>query len=341
MLLTLKGMNTDSGLETIEATFDGIERFKVDNCLLHDHMAELRVIKTEEELSVIRYTNEISSKAHIEVMKSIRVGMSEYQLESIFRHYCYFNGGARHMSYTCICGSGTNGSILHYGHAAAPNDKTVHDGDMCLFDMGCEYYCYSSDITCSFPANGKFTPDQRIIYEAVLKASRAVIAAAKPGVLWRDMHLLAEKVQLEQLIEHQLLRGNIEEMMEDRLGYIFMPHGLGHLLGIDVHDVGGYLDTCPPRSDKVGLKQLRTSRVLQANMVLTIEPGIYFIDAQLDAARKDPKLSKYFVWDRVEHFRKFGGVSTVAGQAVVPFDGPIVLHCPLTLLSLSPPIGED
>ncbi|MBN3284717.1 PEPD dipeptidase, partial [Polyodon spathula] len=87
----------------------------------------------------------------------------------------------RHTSYTCICGSGNNSSVLHYGHAAAPNDKTIEDGDMCLFDMGGEYYCYSSDITCSFPANGKFTADQRAIYEAVLKSSRAVMAAVKPG----------------------------------------------------------------------------------------------------------------------------------------------------------------
>ena len=124
----------------------------------------------------------MSSEAHIEVMKSVRPGMTEYQLESIFKHYCYYNGGARHMSYTCICGSGENGAVLHYGHAGAPNEKTIQDGDMCLFDMGCEYYCYSSDITCSFPSNGKFTPDQRMIYEAVLKANRAVMAACKPGI---------------------------------------------------------------------------------------------------------------------------------------------------------------
>lgn len=307
--MTLKGTNTDSGLDTIEAHFDGIDKFQTDNAILHDHMAELRVVKTAEEIEVIRYTNNISSQAHIEVMKSIRPGMTEYQLESIFRHFCYFNGGARHMSYTCICGSGINGSVLHYGHAAAPNDKTVQDGDMCLFDMGCEYYCYSSDITCSFPANGKFTPDQRIIYETVLKASRTVIDAVKPGVSWRDMHLLAERVLLEQLLHHGLLQGSVEEMMKVRLGYIFMPHGLGHLMGIDVHDVGGYLDSCPPRSDELGLKQLRTSRVLQKNTVLTIEPGLYFIETQLDNAKQDPKLSKYFVWDKVERFRKFGGVS--------------------------------
>lgn len=135
-LLTLKGTNSDSNLETLEATFPGIDRFTVDNSLLHNHIAECRVLKTPQEIEIMRYTNKVSSEAHIEVMKSIRPGMTEYQLESIFKHYCYYNGGARHMSYTCICGSGENGAVLHYGHAGAPNEKTIMEGDMCLFDMG-------------------------------------------------------------------------------------------------------------------------------------------------------------------------------------------------------------
>jgi len=309
LLLTLQGLNTDSGKITREAVFDGIGKFNVNNEILHREMAECRVFKSAAELEVMRYTNRISSEAHKEVMRHIRPGMKEYQLESIFRHYAYYNGGARHMSYTCICGSGENGATLHYGHAGAPNDKTVNDGDMCLFDMGSEYYCYSSDITCSFPANGKFTDDQKIIYEAVLKASRAVMDAVKPGVSWVDMHLLAEKTQLEELIKHGLLKGDIDEMMDSRLGAIFMPHGLGHLLGIDVHDVGGYLETCPPRPEQPGLRSLRTSRALSAGMTLTIEPGIYFIEAQLKKASEDPNISKFIVWDVMERFRNFGGVS--------------------------------
>ncbi|CAG2103415.1 unnamed protein product [Medioppia subpectinata] len=308
LLLTLEGVNSDSQKTTREAVFNGIAKFKVDNKLLYKEISECRVVKTEAELEVMRYTNRVSSEGHKEVMRHIRPGMTEYQLESVFRHYTYYNGGARHMSYTCICGSGENGATLHYGHAGAPNDKTVSDGDMCLFDMGCEYYCYSSDITCSFPANGKFTSDQKIIYEAVLKASRAVMAAVKPGVSWRDMHLLAEKTQLEEMTRHGLLRGDINDMMTSRLGYIFMPHGLGHLLGIDVHDVGGYLEDCPPRCAEPGLSSLRTARQLIKGMTLTIEPGIYFIDAQLNKAKEDPNLSKFIVWDVINRFRNFGGV---------------------------------
>lgn len=110
-----------------------------------------------------------------------------------------------------------------------------------MFDMGGEYYCYASDITCSYPVNGKFTPEQRMIYETVLKASRAVMEAARPGVSWVDMHMLAERTILRELQRHGLVReGDIEEMMAVRLSAVFMPHGLGHMMGVDVHDVGGY-----------------------------------------------------------------------------------------------------
>uniref|UniRef100_UPI00398F01FD xaa-Pro dipeptidase n=1 Tax=Pristiophorus japonicus TaxID=55135 RepID=UPI00398F01FD len=193
VLLTLRGLNTDSGHITREASFDGISQFTVNNTLLHPEMAECRVIKTDMEMEILRYTNRISSEAHKEVMKAVRVGKKEYELESLFQHYCYTRGGMRHISYTCICGSGVNASVLHYGHAGAPNDKTIRDGDMCLFDMGGEYYCYDSDITCSFPANGKFTPDQREIYQAVLKASRAVMSAVKPGTVQSPSPSLAPR----------------------------------------------------------------------------------------------------------------------------------------------------
>ena len=106
--------------------------------------------------------------------------------------------------------------------------------------MGCEYCCYTSDITCSFPANGKFTEDQKLIYNAVYRANRAVMAAVKPGVKWVDMHYLAETELLTALCEMGLLVGDVSEMMKVHLGAVFMPHGLGHFMGCDVHDVGGY-----------------------------------------------------------------------------------------------------
>lgn len=148
-----------------------------------------------------------------------------------------------------------------------------------LFDMGGNYFGYAADITCTFPANGKFKPDQKLIYEAVLKANLAVANAAKPGVKWTDMHLLANRVLLEELKSGGLIKGDVQEMVDAGLGGTFQPHGLGHLLGLDVHDVGGYLKGNPERSSAVrGLEKLRTARSLGEGMVLTIEPGCYFVD---------------------------------------------------------------
>lgn len=309
LLLTLRGTNTDSKKTTREAKFPKIADFEVNNVLLHPVIAELRVFKTDMELEVIRYTNRISSEAHIQIMKSIKPGDMEYQMESLFCHYCYTNGGMRHVAYTCICGSGQNGAILHYGHAGEPNAKEIKGGDMCLFDMGAEYCCYTSDITCSFPVNGKFTPDQRLIYEAVFASSRAVMKALKPGVSWTDMHLLSERVSLEALKAGGLLTGDVEEMMGVRLGAVFMPHGLGHFLGLDVHDVHGYPEEGHPgRSDQPGLSSLRTARTMQPRMVLTIEPGIYFGDYNLDTALANPAHRRFLVPEMIERFRGFGGV---------------------------------
>ncbi|XP_074014029.1 xaa-Pro dipeptidase isoform X2 [Numenius arquata] len=284
VLLTLRGVNTDSGNVSKEASFEGISQFNVNNKILHPEIAEC-----------------------------------------LFQHYCYTRGGMRHTSYTCICGSGENSSVLHYGHAGAPNDKTIEDGDLCLFDMGGEYYCYGSDITCTFPANGKFTPDQRAIYEAVLRSSRAVMSAVKPGVAWPDMHRLADRVHLEELTKIGILKGNVDDMVKVHLGAIFMPHGLGHLLGIDVHDVGGYPEGVE-RIDLPGLRSLRTARSLQQGMVLTIEPGIYFIDHLLDQALRDPAHSCFINNDVLQRFRGFGGVR-IEDDIAVTASGMELLTC--------------
>lgn len=307
VLLTLYGLNTDSGKYSQEAVFDGIGNFTVNNQLLHPEISECRVFKSDKELEVMRYANKISSAAHKAVMKNMQPGMYEYQAESVFKNYCQYMGGMRAQSYTCICASGDNGSVLHYGHAGAPNSKQINDGDMCLFDMGGEYYCYASDITCSFPCNGKFTDKQRQVYQAVYDASRAVMAACRPGVSWVDMHKLAERVTLEALKKMGLVRGDVDAMMAVRLGAVFMPHGLGHFMGIDTHDVGGYPEGMQ-RSTEPGLKSLRTVRTLQPRMVLTIEPGLYFIDVLLNAALENPEQSQFLVREAIDAFRGFGGV---------------------------------
>ncbi|VDO79111.1 unnamed protein product [Haemonchus placei] len=307
-ILLLRAENSDSGNVMEPPTFPGRDSFEVDIKTLYPIMAELRLLKTDKELEVMRYATKIACVGHRAVMKAVRVGMYEFQLESIFRHIVYYHGGCRHLSYICIAPSGGNGSILHYGHANAPNDKQIEDGDICLIDMGPEYNCYAADITTTFPANGKFTERQKIIYNAVLEANRAVFRTAKPGIRWSDMHLLAERTILTHLKEAGLLTGDVDEMLKARIGAIFMPHGLGHLIGLDEHDCGGFFGDALPRSKLPGLKSLRTTRTLKERMVITLEPGCYFIDTLLDSAFNDPKLAKYLVKSEIEKYRGQGGV---------------------------------
>ena len=310
LLLTLSGVNSDSGKSYSPASFPGIEKFPQDSDILFPVIAEARVIKSAAEIEVLRYVAKISSDAHKKVMKIpfMKEKHFEYQAEAVFLAHSYYVGGCRHMSYTCICGVGSNSAILHYGHAGAPNNRLIKDGDFCLFDMGANYFGFCADITCSFPANGKFTEDQKLVYNAVLDARNAVMDAAKEGVNWVDMHLLANRVMLEKLKAGNLLTGDVTEMIDAGLNYVFQPHGLGHLIGLDVHDVGGYLDHCPPRPTQAGPNRLRFARELKANMYVTIEPGCYFIKPLLEKAYKDPKQSQFLVKENLDRFWNFGGV---------------------------------
>ncbi|EFJ17439.1 hypothetical protein SELMODRAFT_114689 [Selaginella moellendorffii] len=343
-LYLLHGLNTDSNRYCKPATFQGIEGFEQDTKVLHPVLSECRVIKSELELELLRYVNEVSSAAHVKVMRSAQPGLKEYQLESTFQHYCYMEGGCRECSYTCICATGENrqevlsfslntflvflySAVLHYGHAAAPNDQIASDGAMALLDMGAEYHFYGSDITCSFPVNGKFTEKQRLIYTGVLEAQKAVISKMKPGISWVAMHKLAETKILEALKTAGCLKGNVEDMMENRLGAVFMPHGLGHFLGLDTHDPGGYPQGMS-RINERGLVSLRTVRTLEAGMLITVEPGCYFIDAVLDPALEDPVLSRFLNREAIDKFRGFGGVR-LEDDVIVTSDGcENLTNCP-------------
>eukprot|EP00878_Enallax_costatus_P033339 GHUV01036759.1.p1 GENE.GHUV01036759.1~~GHUV01036759.1.p1 ORF type:complete len:498 (+),score=81.20 GHUV01036759.1:186-1679(+) len=272
----LAGKNTDSGIEIPPLSFPGSDSLNIETDTLFRELNEARVHKTAGEIALMRYVNNVGSRAHVAMMQAACPGAMEYQMESLFRHYTYTHGGCRNQGYTCIAASGPNGAVLHYGHGGAPNDRQMSDGDLLLFDMGCEYYRYGSDITCSWPVNGRFTKDQALIYTAVLDAHSSVIAAMKPGVSWPDMHTLAYRRILSGLKMGGLLQGDVDGMIAADIGGLFMPHGLGHLIGIDTHDVGGYGVGFPPRIQRPGYKSLRTARVLEEGMIITVEPGCYF-----------------------------------------------------------------
>eukprot|EP00284_Hemiselmis_tepida_P008820 CAMPEP_0174918464 /NCGR_PEP_ID=MMETSP1355-20121228/3087_1 /TAXON_ID=464990 /ORGANISM="Hemiselmis tepida, Strain CCMP443" /LENGTH=516 /DNA_ID=CAMNT_0016163641 /DNA_START=48 /DNA_END=1595 /DNA_ORIENTATION=- len=318
-LFLYEGVNTDSRAKGTPATFEGIEAYAADREVLHEAVYEARVIKSELELEVMRFANKVSSDAHIAVMRQVRAGMMEYQMESIFLHHCYSVGGMRHQAYTAICGCGPNSSVLHYGHAGAPNNRKLGRDQMVLNDMGNEYYCYSSDITCSFPVSGVFTPQQRSIYEAVLETTVEVMSALRPGVEWFDMHELAERVLARHLIALGFLHGTVEDVMAVHLPAVFMPHGLGHLMGIDTHDVGGYPKGAE-RAQRPGLRNIRLNRRLEEGMVVTVEPGCYFINHFIEEALSDEARAKYMDAAKVRGMVGFGGVR-IEDDIIITSDG--------------------
>jgi len=316
----LKGVNSDSGSTTEALSVSA--GATIDSEVLFPIITELRTVKTKAEQEVLAYASAISSRAHVEVIRSIKHGKMEYELESLFKHYCYSRGGMRNESYTSICATGKNGATLHYGHAGAPNAAQIKDGDLVLMDMGAEYHCYAADITTTVPCGGKFSGDQKVIYEGVLAAHQSVLAALKPGVSWISLQILAEKIILQALVAGGFLVGDVDEMHAKRVSAVFMPHGLGHLLGIDTHDVGGYgLPGLPERSTEPGLKSCRTARVMKEGNVMTVEPGCYFIDILLDKAlAPSSEVKHYFVADRVNACRNMGGVR-LEDNVVITADG--------------------
>jgi Xaa-Pro dipeptidase len=308
-LHVLYGQNSDSGSFTrTPVNFEGMSKYTVERDIVHSVLTELRVCKTELEIRLLRLAVLLSSQAHVYVMRHIRPGQVEQQLEALFKSWTSYFGGTRHSAYTCICGSGPHGSILHYGHAGRPNDRILKDGDSVLLDMGSEYSGYATDLTRSYPVNGHFTPDQRAVHEAVMDARQRVLDAMRPGVSWVDMHLLAEKAILEHLVRMGILTGSVEDMEAARVSSMFMPHGLGHLMGLHVHDVGGYSANAPPRPSQEGPCWLRTARVLSAGMVLTVEPGCYFSEPWIAHEMKtNPQKAQFVNKEVLSRFYKLGG----------------------------------
>jgi len=181
----------------------------------------------------------------------------EYELEAELL-YAFTKSGSRAPAYNSIVAAGNNACILHY----TSNQAKIKDGDLVLIDAGCEYDCYASDITRTFPANGTFSPEQKAIYDIVLKAQLAAIKEVKPGASWNKPHDVSVKVIVQGLVKLGLLKGKPGQLIKDEAYREFYMHKVGHWLGIDVHDVGDY---------KIDGKW----RLMEAGMVTTIEPGIY------------------------------------------------------------------
>lgn len=230
--------------------------------LLH----EMRLFKEPEEIACLKKACQVTVSAHERAMRSAKPGMMEYQLEAEMTHE-FMTQGCRDHAYSAIVGGGANGCILHY----IDNNQPLQDGDLVLIDAGAEHQHYAADVTRTFPVNGSFSEPQKQIYQLVLDAQLAVIEMIKPGLVWTALQERAVRVIVAGLVELGLLQGEVDQLIESEAYKAFYMHGIGHWLGMDVHDVGAY-------------KTAGRSRALEPGMVFTVEPGIYIAQSdQVDA----------------------------------------------------------
>jgi Xaa-Pro aminopeptidase len=229
---------------------------------------ELRVIKSPEELEIMQTAANIAAEAHCEAMKAVRPGMQEYEVEALIEQI-FRRRGAAGPAYTSIVGAGANATVLHYIN----NDGVLSDGELLLVDAGAEYKGYASDITRTFPINGRYSKAQREIYDLVLKAQMSCVEMVRPGVTHDQLKQHSIEVLTEGMVELGLLQGEPEQLIKDKTYEKFYMHGLGHMLGIDVHDVGRYYYG-------------KDSRALEPGVVMTVEPGIYIAPDTQDVPEK-------------------------------------------------------
>ncbi len=221
---------------------------------------EMRLIKADEEVELMQKSADIAAEAHILAMRTAHAGMNESHIEAVIEHYFRMNG-ASGVSYNSIVGGGGNATILHY----VENNAPLKDGDLVLIDAGAQYQGYASDITRTFPVNGKFTKPQREVYDIVLETEIACLEATKKGNTIKQRHELSIEMLTEGMKKLGLLKGKTKDLIKKKEFMKYYMHGVGHYLGLDVHDAGRYF------TDQTA----KNSRPFEAGMVLTVEPGLY------------------------------------------------------------------
>jgi len=232
----------------------------------------------------------------------VKRAKNERELNAVFVMHCHANG-CREQAYGCVCAGGSNASTLHYVH----NDMPLEGRLNLLLDAGCEYMCYCSDITRTFPLNGKWTKESKQIYELVLLMQSECMKMIKAGVMWEDVHRRAHIVAAEGLQKLGILNKglSIDQIMDRRVTTRFFPHGLGHYLGMDTHDVGGNANY---NDENEMFKYLRIRGKLPVNSVVTNEPGIYFRQYPLEQELKDGKWDDLIDQAVLKRYWDVGGV---------------------------------
>ncbi|HLO44305.1 MAG TPA: aminopeptidase P family protein [Leadbetterella sp.] len=266
-----------------------------------------RSIKTAEEIIQMTEAVNITRQMHITAIKSTSVGKMEYEV--VGKILETMHGHNAELSYPVIFS--VNGQTLHNHH----HGNKMNAGQLAINDSGCETEMgYAGDITRTIPVSGKFTQKQKDIYETVLEMEVSSIESLRPGLMYRDVHLSANKILLTNLKSLGLVNGNVEDMLTEGVCGLFMPHGLGHMIGLDVHDLEalgenyvGYRAGLE-RSTQLGLKSLRMAKELEAGHVITVEPGCYFIPELISKYKSEGKFKEFVNYSKLEEYLDFGGV---------------------------------
>lgn len=267
----------------------------------------MRLVKTPEEIAAIDAACDLGREMHVRARKGIRPGRIEQEIVGEMESVALSKGWG--VSFSTILTQ--HGEVFHcHDHSAA-----IESGRLLVIDAGVESNChYASDFTRTYPTGGKFTPRQKDIYDIVCDCNNAAFEMIRPGISYREVHLAISRLMLERLSCLGLVRGNVDDMLSQGVAGLFMPHGLGHNMGLDVHDMEDYgedlvgYDDDQKRSPLLGLGSLRMARRLVPGNVITDEPGIYFIPALIAKWKEEGKCSEFINFSALESYRDFGGI---------------------------------
>lgn len=290
-------------------------------------VVKLKEIKDEYEIAEIEKAVDIAYLMHTTSMKMAQPGMVEQEIAGTIEGIAIGLGGA--VSFPIILSM--DGQTLHNHY----HGNVLKEGRMMVTDAGAETTRnYASDITRTVPVGGKFNARQAEIYQIVLDANMKAIEAIKPGIQYREIHFLAARVIIEGLKKAGIMKGNVDDALAAEAHTLFMPHGLGHMMGMDVHDLEGLgenfvgYDEKTKRSENFGTAYLRLAKELKPGFVLTVEPGIYFIPALIDQFRKEGKFTDFVNYDKLETYKDFGGIR-IEDDVLVTEKGYRVLGKPI------------
>jgi Xaa-Pro aminopeptidase len=305
-------------IQGLNSTLDEIvnSSIDIDSADPTSILDEMRVRKSDKEIRLMLESADIASAAHVAAISKGYAGIGEWQIQSVIE--AHFTASKSRWSYPSIVGGGDNATILHYN----ANESVIAEGELVLVDAGCEVSGYASDITRTWPVSGKFSDQQREIYELVLKAQLAGIEACQAGSVWLSMHRATSAVLAQGLIDLGVLDCSVEEAIGDDMEFNgpyrnFFMHGTGHFLGLDVHDVGG---------GRQGDKD--EGPILQPGMVVTVEPGLYFGSWRTDVEIPD----------------RYAGIGVrIEDNVLITDDGPVVLtsNCPKTIDEIEALVGSE